>query len=120
MQLDSSALIEFLKEVDKELNRSITLVAVGGTAMTLLRAKPSTVDVDFTLPGEDYDEFQKALRNTSHGFTVDCWTDGTVFSQTLPDDYLERSRDIRKMKHIRLKALHPRVALVIKGPGLHR
>lgn len=100
MQLDSSTLIEFLKEVDKQLNRRITLVAVGGTAMTLLRAKASTVDADFTLPGDDYDEFQKALRNTPHGFTVDCWKDGIVFSQMLPHDYLNRSKDIKKMKHI--------------------
>ena len=76
MQLDSSALIEFLEEVDKELNRTITLIAVGGTAMTLLRVKASTVDVDFTLPGEDYDEFQKALKNTPHGFKVGYWKDG--------------------------------------------
>jgi hypothetical protein len=114
MQLDSTALIEFLGEVGKELNRNITLVAVGGTAMTLLRVKPSTVDVDFTLPGEDYAEFEKALKNTPHGFTVDCWKDGMVFSQILPDDYLKRSKDIRRMKHIRLKALHPVDIVVTK------
>jgi phosphorylcholine metabolism protein LicD len=114
MPLDSSALIDFLKEVDKELSRSITLVAVGGTAMTLLRAKPSTVDIDITLPGVDYEEFQKALRNTPHGFTVDCWKDGIVFSQMLPNDYLKRSRNIRKMRHIRLKALHPVDIVVTK------
>ena len=114
MQLDSSALIEFLKEVDKELNRSVTLIAVGGTAMTLLRAKASTVDLDFTVPGKDYDEFQKALRNTPHGFTVDCWKDGIVFSQILPDDYLKRSKDITKMKHVHLKALHPVDIVVTK------
>ncbi len=114
MRLDSIAVIKFLQEVEKELNRNITLVAVGGTAMTLLRAKPSTVDIDFTIPGTDYDEFRRALVNTPHGFTVDCWKDGTVFSQTLPDDYLKRSRDVRKMKHIRLKALHPVDIVVTK------
>lgn len=82
--------------------------------MTLLRAKASTVDVDFTLPGEDYDEFQKALKNTPHGFKVDFWKDGIVFSQILPDDYLMRSKSIRKMKHIRLKALHPVDIVVTK------
>jgi hypothetical protein len=114
MQLDSNAVIEFLKEVDKDLNRSITLVAVGGTAMTLLRVKPSTVDVDFILPGADYAEFQNALRNTPHGFTIHSWRDGIVFSQILPDDYLKRARDIRRMKRIRLKALHPVDIVVTK------
>lgn len=66
MRLDRSALIEFLEEVDKALSRSITLVAVGGTAMTLLRAKASTIDVDLTIPSEDYEEFQQALRNIPH------------------------------------------------------
>lgn len=114
MQLDSSTLIEFLREVDKQLSRSITLVAVGGTAMTLLHVKPSTVDVDLTLPGKDFPEFQKALKNTPHGFSVDCWKDGAVFSQTLPDDYLRRSANIKMTRHIRLKALHPVDIVVTK------
>lgn len=114
MPLDKSELIGFLEEVEKELGRSITLVAVGGTALTLLGVKPSTRDVDFTVPGDDYGEFQNALKNTPHGFKVDCWKDGTVFSQMLPDDYLARSSDIRKLKRIRLKALSPADIVVTK------
>ena len=96
MQLDRIALIGFLEEVDKELDKTITLVAVGGTAMALLRVKASTIDTDFTLPGKDYDEFQKALRNTPHGFTVHCWKDGIVFSQMLPDDYSLDSEPLQR------------------------
>ena len=114
MQLDRSKLIGFLEEVEKELSRSITLVAVGGTALTLLGVKPSTRDIDFTIPDEDYYEFQSALRMIPHGFKVDCWKDGTVFSQTLPDDYLRKSASIRKLKHIRLKALSPVDIVVTK------
>lgn len=114
MPLDKSELIGFLEEVEKELGRSITLVAVGGTALTLLGVKPSTRDVDFKVPGDDYGEFQNALKNTPHGFKVDCWKDGTVFSQMLPDDYLARSSDIRKLKRIRLKALSPADIVVTK------
>jgi hypothetical protein len=44
------ALVNFLREVDTELVRSIILVAVGGTALTLLSVKRSTRDVDFTFP----------------------------------------------------------------------
>jgi len=32
----------------------------------------------------------------------------------LPNDYLKRSRNIRKMRHIRLKALHPVDIVVTK------
>ena len=112
--LGRRTLVNFLKEVDKELDRNIILIAAGGTALTLLSAKRSTRDVDFTVPTRYYDDFQKALRDTPHGFDVDCWTDGTVFSQTLPDDYLRRSRKITRMNHIRLKALHPVDIVVTK------
>ena len=105
--LGKSAIVNFLEEIDRELDRNIILVAAGGTALTLLSAKRSTRDVDFTVPTRYYADFHEALRNTPHGFRVDCWTDGTVFSQTLPDDYLRRSRKIVNINHIRLKALHP-------------
>lgn len=53
MRLVKSALLGFLQEVDKELERAITLIAVGGTALTLLDAKTSTIDADFTIPGDN-------------------------------------------------------------------
>ena len=51
--LDTTALLDFLAVVDAELERPIALVAVGGTALTLLGVKPSTRDVDFTAPAQD-------------------------------------------------------------------
>jgi len=114
MPVDSRELIGFLEEVEKTLSRDITLVAVGGTALTLLGVKPSTRDIDFTMPGEDYDEFRNALNETPHGFKVDYWRDGAVFSQMLPDDYLQRGLDVKKLKRIRLKALNPVDIVVTK------
>jgi len=114
MPLDKSALLGFLEEVDKELEEPITLVAVGGTALTLLDAKASTMDVDFTIPSNDYAVFEKTLGRIPHGFRVDCWKDGMVFSQILPDDYLKRSISIRKMEHIHLRALNPVDIVVTK------
>ena len=114
MPLDKSALIDFLEEVDKQLEKPVTLVAVGGSALTLLDAKTSTIDVDFTIPSDDYNVFKKTLNSIPHGFKVDCWKDGMVFSQTLPDDYLEKSITIKKMRHIQLRALHPVDIVVTK------
>ena len=114
MPLDKSVLLDFLKILDDELNEKITLIAVGGTAMTLLDLKPSTVDIDFTIPNEYKTAFDKALANVPHGFKIDTWTDGFVFSQILPDDYLEKSIEIAKFKHILLKALHPIDIVVTK------
>jgi len=42
MSLDNTKLLDFLGEVDKELSHKIVVVAVGGTAMTLVKAKPQT------------------------------------------------------------------------------
>ena len=113
--IDNTKLLDFLEEVDDELSRKIMLVAVGGTAMTLLKGKPSTRDVDFTIPGKFYDEFDQAMRNIPHGFEVQCWHDGAVFVNMLPDDYLKRSKPIKtKMKNISLRALHPVDIIVTK------
>jgi phosphorylcholine metabolism protein LicD len=115
MSLDNTTLLEFLGEVDKELRRKVVVVAAGGTAMTLLRAKASTIDVDFTISQEDYEEFVRALNAVPHGFKVDHYKDGAVFSQILPADYIIKSGSIiTKMRNITLKALSPIDIIVTK------
>lgn len=114
MPLDKNVLLDFLKILDDELDEKVTLVAVGGTAMTLLDLKPSTIDVDFTIPNKYKIAFDKALGNVPHGFKLDIWTDGFVFCQILPDDYLEKSMKIAQFKRILLKALHPIDIVVTK------
>lgn len=115
MPLNKKQLLDFLEELDKELEREITIVAVGGTAMTLHNAKASTTDVDFTIPGDDFDEFKRILDITPHGFKVDMWTDGLVFSQDLPEDYLDKSKPIKtKMKKMKLRTLDPVDIIVTK------
>lgn len=102
-------LFGFLEVVDKELSMPIDLTAVGGTAMTLLGLKPSTIDMDFdSRSDKDGEEFRKALDRVPHGFKVDRFTGGFIFSQQLPKDYFEKSIVIpHNFKNIRLRALHP-------------
>jgi hypothetical protein len=114
MPLDKSVLLNFLEALDDEISKKITLVAVGGTAMTLLDLKPSTVDIDFTIPDNDKPVFDAALAKVPHGFRIDVWPDGLVFSQILPNDYLEKSIEIAKFEHALLKALHPIDIIVTK------
>ncbi len=115
MPLDRSRLLGLLQEVDRRLDRKIILVAAGGTAMTLLNLKPSTVDIDFTGPHTDIEEFNKIQKSVPHGFKVDTWTDGMVFSQILPADYLKKSVPIRtRLKKIELMVLHPLDLVVTK------
>lgn len=114
MPFDKGTLLDFLKILDGRISRKITIVAVGGTAMTLLDLKPSTIDVDFTLPSEDKTAFDKALADEPHGFKIDVWKDGAVFCQTLPNDYLDKSIEVANFEHTLLKALHPVDIVVTK------
>ncbi len=108
MSLDNTKLLDFLGELEKELRHKIPLVAVGGTAMTLLKAKPTTIDVDFTIPSEYYDEFEGAKKVAQPGFRIDVFHGGAVFVTMLPQDYLKRSKPIKtRLKKIDLRALHP-------------
>lgn len=115
MSLDKAKLLGFLGLLDRELARKVRLVAAGGTAMTLLDLKPSTIDIDFTLPGDDLRELDRALQAVPHGFKIDRWPDGMVFSQMLPADYIERSLPVRaRFRNIILSALHPVDIIVTK------
>ena len=107
-------LLRFLGEVQKVLERRVVLVAVGGTAMTLYKLKPSTVDIDFTGPAEDVKLFVGAVKRVQPGFRVDAWPNGQVFSQFLPSDYLNKSRRIKKLRRVELRALAPVDIVVTK------
>jgi len=109
-----SRLLAFLALVGEELPRRIILVAAGGTAMTLLNVKRSTRDLDFTGPRADIELFKGTLRGIPHGMKVDAWPDGRIFSQFLPSDYLKRSRKVRDVGNIDLRALHPVDIVVTK------
>lgn len=115
MSLDNTKLLDFLDEIEKELTREIMIVAVGGTAMTLFKAKPSTIDVDFTIPDPYYDDFQIALKIVQPGFQVDAHHHCMVFVTSLPEDYVKRSKKVKtNLKKIELRTLHPVDIIVTK------
>jgi hypothetical protein len=76
--LNKNQLFDFLSEVEKKLTQDIQLIGAGGTAMTLLDLKPSTVDIDFTGPSEDISQFEAAHLSLHHGFRIDSWIEGQV------------------------------------------
>jgi hypothetical protein len=120
MQIEKSGLMGLLEAIDMELARPIRIVAVGGTAMTLLGLKPSTIDIDFDLPSEDAKEFRSALNKVPHGFRIDIFSGGLIFSQQLPEDYLSKAIAIKTgLKNIRLFALHPLDIIVTKTGRLN-
>ncbi len=115
-EIDSSRLLGFLEEIGRELPHKVVLVAVGGTALTLLKVKPSTRDIDFTGPGDDIAVFRLTLARVPHGMKVDTWPGGQVFTQILPADYLQKSKKLKTITNIELRALHP-VDIVVSKLG---
>ena len=58
-------LLEWLRKIDNKLNRKIIIIAVGGTALTLMNLKESTKDIDLCVEKSDYE----LLRS----FSYFCW-----------------------------------------------
>ena len=114
--IDKNDLVKWLQKVDKNLKKHILVVAVGGTAMTLLGLKSSTVDVDFCVNSEDKEELEAAISGT---FKVDIFVDGYIFSEQLPDDYMSKAKEIIEMKNITLKALSPTDIIITKAARLN-
>jgi hypothetical protein len=66
-RLNKKTLLEKLGEWNSFLRRKISLIACGGTALTLLDVKASTKDVDFMVPEEaDYRYLIKTLKNLGY------------------------------------------------------
>ena len=114
--IDKDDLIDWIKAMDNRLDFEIELIAVGGTAMTLLGLKGSTRDVDFCLDSKDKKRFMKALDKK---FIVDIFVDGYIFSEQLPDDYKEKSKELLKLKNITLKTLSPVDIVITKTARLN-
>ncbi len=112
--VDKNELLDFLEILDKKLEKQMELIAVGGTAMTLLETKTSTIDIDFEVKPEDYQTLKSGLSILPHGYRVDIFTNGLIFSQQLPDDYRKKSVPIKHFKNISLLALHPLDIVVTK------
>lgn len=102
--IDKNNLLAWLNKIDKQLSNRILPIAVGGTAMTLLGLKPSTRDVDFCIEGKNLNCFRTLVRTDK--FKVDLFQDGFIFSEQLPDDYIEQSNIIAtNLKNIDLRTL---------------
>jgi len=97
-------LLEWLKKIDKKLTRKIIIIAVGGTAMTLLGLKSSTVDVDFCIEGKNIETFRELIKDSK--FKVDLFQDGFIFSEQLPEDHIGISNRVETgMANIDLRTL---------------
>lgn len=108
-KVSKKELLGFLDLFDQELDRSIVLIAVGGTAMTLLEIKPSTKDVDFNIPSEeDLKEFNRVNDKIKPGIRIDFWGSNMIFGEILPEDYVKLATEHKTgLKKIEIRILNP-------------
>lgn len=112
-------LINLIKDIDTKLDRKITLIAIGGTALTLLGIKDSTRDIDLLIPiKKDYDAFKEVLRDmnfkefnptkwkTEAGIIIDLFIEDYVVNLQLIESSLDASKTIIELDNITLKTLN--------------
>jgi len=109
-RINKDELLSLLQEFDLKLEKEITVVGVGGTAMTLLRIKKDTKDVDFDIPfTDDYEEFNRVMNIIKPKVRIDVFKQDAILTTILPRDYLKiaiKYTDVNFTK-INLYALHP-------------
>lgn len=118
MPFDRENLLDFIKLVDEEINEPIRIIAIGGTAMTVLGLKTSTIDVDLDFPTrKDMQTFENARRIINPGFRIDVFLGSQIFSQNIPSDYETNALPIKtrkSFKEVKLFCLHPLDIVVTK------
>ena len=127
MEIGNRQLLDILLEFDRFLTRKMTIIAIGGTALTLLGKKASTKDIDFCFINEKNKElFKRSAKKlgyvlSSHtrllgnGLAIDCYSSGHIFCIQLPEDYTDRAKKIQEMQKIDLRVLDPIDLIITKA-----
>jgi hypothetical protein len=121
-RLSDEDLLATLDNWDSLMNFRVRLIACGGTALTLLKIKDSTKDIDFTVPvAKEYERLMKFLRDLGYeeqggglahdddpNFIYQFWCGNKVFTTNLLDSPLEPGKHImvKRWSHIYLGALN--------------
>lgn len=132
MEIKDKELLEIILEFDKYLTRKIKIIAIGGTALTLLAKKDSTKDVDFCFVTQNnlnnfkilskrlgY-EIQSPNRLCKNEILIDLYSNGYIFAVQLESDYLERALFIKKFSNIEIFALSPIDLVITKTARLNQ
>lgn len=120
--LSDQDLLDTLDNWNSLMNFRVRLIACGGTALTLLKIKDSTKDIDFTVPvAREYERLMKFLRDLGYeekggglahdddpNFIYQFWSGDKVFTTNLLDSPLQPGRHIliKRWSHIYLGVLN--------------
>ena len=107
-RLSANDLLDTLDNWNSLMNFRVRLIGCGGTALTLLKIKDSTRDIDFTVPMQkEYDRLMKFLGDLGYeekggglahdddpNFIYQFWCGNKVFSTDLLDSPLDPGNHI--------------------------
>jgi len=121
-RLSTNDLLDTLDNWNSLMNFRVSLIACGGTALTLLKIKDSTKDIDFTVPmHKEHDRLIKFLGDLGYeekggglahdddpNFIYQFWRGNKVFTTDLLDSPLDPGNHIliKRWSHIYLGALN--------------
>jgi hypothetical protein len=117
MSTTKLTLIDFLQSIDRTapIERVMTLVGAGDTALALLDLKAPTEHLDFIGSKMDIAELGRICATINSKFQVHTWTDDTIFGDQLPGDYLKSSIPANvPLARIDLRILNPLDIVITK------
>jgi hypothetical protein len=129
-RLSANDLLDTLDNWNSLMNFRVSLIACGGTALTLLKIKDSTKDIDFIVPMQkEHDRLMKFLRDLGYeekggglahdddpNFIYQFWCGNKVFTTDLLDSPLVPGKNIliKQWSHIYLGALNLNDLIITK------
>ncbi|MEK6886524.1 MAG: DUF6036 family nucleotidyltransferase [Nanoarchaeota archaeon] len=125
--IDAGELFELLTSISKYVEQELHLYALGGTALTILKIKPSTLDVDINIDNEkEYDYLCKIFGEigferkapyrwfTQEGLAFDLFHGSNILGTQLLHDCLTKSRFVQSFGKIKLYTLSPYDIIISK------
>jgi hypothetical protein len=117
-EINADELYALLESISKYIDREVDLYALGGTALTILGIKRSTMDIDINIESADDHgyicrifsdlgfENQGNRWFTQEGLAFDLFYGSNLLGTDLLPDCTEKSRFIRRFGRINLYTLH--------------
>ncbi len=111
-------LFALLESISKYVDREIRIYALGGTALTILGIKKSTIDIDINIENQKDYEYICGIFNqigfekkgsirwiTQEGLAFDVFHSNKILGTNLLSDCLDRAQYIRSFGELKLYAL---------------
>lgn len=119
--IDKQELLAYLHQINGQLRKKVTLVAVGGTAMTLYGLKEATKDIDFCAANkEDFSLISSIVKKISGKFRLDLFSESHIYILQLPENYVAKSRPLKEQfRNLEVRLLSPIDIILTKTSRLN-